>query len=387
VRQSRLEYIGGASEEAFAAVFAGAPAGGGFLAILPEREKDAVPLLQRAARAAGVPVVGGIFPALVRDDEFVSSGAWLVRFDEMPRAWLFGRVPADPAENAAFVAAAAEEFNGHLDALGADGDATLLMFFDALVPNVGTTLDGLYARMADRVNYLGANPGSESFQPMPCLFDGDRVVGGGLLALVLPGHGGGVVEHGYGMPEKIIHATAASGNCIATIDWRPAFDVYREFVLGEYGVEITKDNFFENSVHFPFGIVRANGGVLVRIPVVLSPDGSLFCIGEVPASSVMTLLKASEASSADTVEAVHRGLTAIGTGGSGGSGGDALLFFCAGRHIHLGDAGAAAELSRFRSRTGAGRVAGARSLGEIGPSALEGGLPFFHNAALVAMAL
>jgi hypothetical protein len=64
-----------------------------------------------------------------------------------------------------------------------------------------------------------------------------------------------------------------------------------------------------------------------------------------------------------------------------------LLFFCAGRSAHLGEAGSAWELSRFKSRTGAARVAGALSLGEIGPSTREGGYPLFHNATLVAMAI
>jgi len=36
-------------------------------------------------------------------------------------------------------------------------------------------------------------------------------------------------------------------------------------------------------LHFPFGIIRANHEVLVRIPVALEEDGSLFCVGEVPA--------------------------------------------------------------------------------------------------------
>jgi len=355
--------------------------GRGFFAILPEKEKDAVVLMQNAAKSAGVPIAGTIFPELVMDNKFVSKGVWLVCFEEMPKVWLFDGLPADAGENAKFVAGMAEEFNGYLDSLGVDGDATLLMFFDVLIPNIGTMLDGLYSRMADRVNYLGASAGSISFRSMPCLFDNDRVVTGGLLALMLLDHRGGVLEHGYGTPEKIIHATTTNSNRIAAIDWKPAFDVYRELVLNEYGVEITKDNFYENAAHFPFGIMRANGSVLVRCLASLADDGSLFSVGEIPANSVMTLLKLADLDSGTTVETLYNGLHAIYPVTQGR---DLLLFFCASRRLHLEEEGAVRELSNYMSQTKARRVAGALSLGEIGSSTREGGYPLFHNAALVA---
>jgi coenzyme F420-reducing hydrogenase gamma subunit len=51
---------------------------------------------------------------------------------------------------------------------------TLFMLFDAMIPNIASILDGLYLSLADRVRYVGVNAGSETFQPMPCLFDQDR---------------------------------------------------------------------------------------------------------------------------------------------------------------------------------------------------------------------
>ena len=355
--------------------------GFGVLAMLPEGEKERVPVLQKACGGLGIPLFGTVFPALVKDDAFVSNGLWLLCFDKMPKAWLYADIPLAPAENEAFVERIAADFSEFLDASPDGEDVTLLMFFDALLPNIGTMLEGLYARLADRVNYLGSNPGSETFMPMPCLFDGAGSVNDGLLALMLPGHRGGILEHGYNVPEKIIHATSTDGNCIANIDWKPAFDVYREFVQSQYGVEVTQGNFYSNAVHFPFGILLANHTVLVRIPVVLRDDGSLLCIGQVPPNSVLTLLRAPEINSAHTVEAIHRGLAGLDPDLAGR---DMLLFFCAGRHLHLGDAAAAHELAHFKTVTGARSVAGARSLGEIGPSTLGGGYPLFHNATLVA---
>ena len=60
-----------------------------------------------------------------------------------------------------------------------------------------------------------------------------------------------------------------------------------------------------------------------------------------------------------------------------------LLFYCAGRRLHLGIDMATAELEAFEGLTDAAQIAGALSLGEIGGSTLHG-YPLFHNATLVA---
>lgn len=358
----------------------------GVLALLPEAEKDAVPNLQAAFARQEMPLVGAIFPALVRDGEFLNAGVWLFRFDRMPHTALYGEIPHDALAAAAFVEHAATNLRGQLEqitARAAADDVTLFMLFDALVPNIGTLLDEFYLRLADRVQYLGANAGSETFQPMPCLFDGERIVNNGLLLMLLENHRGGILEHGYQAPEQVIYATSTEGNRIIHIDWRPAFDVYRELMQKQYGVEISRDNFYSYAVHFPFGIVRANHSVLVRIPVMLGDDGSLFCVGEVPPNSLLTLLQAPAVDSTHTLEALSRGLNSLNGEITGR---ELLLFFCAGRHLHLGNEAASNELRDLLQRTGARQIAGARSLGEIGPSTV-GGYPLFHNATLVATCL
>jgi hypothetical protein len=349
----------------------------GICAFLPEVQKEAVSVLQAACAKRSVPVVGGIFPALVMQGKFHTEGVWLLRFDVMPFYTLHDNLPVD-AEGAELkskeiAAQVAAHLEGH-------GEATLFMLFDAMVPNIGSLLDDIYLRLANRVHYAGANAGSETFQPMPCLFDGQRLVSNGLLLVLLTEHKGAILEHGYHAPRKIVYATSTAGNCISQIDWRPAFEVYQELVLNQYGVQITQANFYEHAVHFPFGIVRANHHVVVRIPVMLNDDGSLFCVGEVPANSVLTLLERPSVDTQETMRVLVDGLQAMN-----GSSADRelLLFYCAGRRMHLGIETATTELQEFDKRTAAAQVSGALSLGEIGGSTLHG-YPLFHNATLVA---
>lgn len=372
-----VEDLDGGALEAALATWRAARPGLAVLMLLPEAERARLPALQARFRAAGVPLLGGVFPALVVGGGFATRGAWLLRLDERPFAALYRGVPADAGGQAVVAARLAADLAPHL---AGDEELTLLLLCDAMNPSVGTLLDELYLRLADRVHYTGANAGSETFRPIPCLFDGAEAVEGGLLAVLLRRDRGAVLEHGYPVPAHLTTATSTAGNRIVQIDWRPAFEVYRELARAAYGVEIDRENFYRYAVHFPFGVVRANGVILVRIPVALEEDGSLFCVGEVPANSVLTLLKAPEVDTALTADALLDGLRRRGAPPEAA---DLLLFYCAGRRLHLGPEAAVAEVAELRRRSGAARLAGALSLGEIG-SSYQWAYPLFHNAALVA---
>jgi hypothetical protein len=349
----------------------------GVCALLPEVEKEKVAVLQSVCSKLKVPLVGAIFPALVKEGHFLTSGVWLLCFRQMPHYALYENLPIVAEEVEFKVTQIAGDIRAHIDHIP---DMTLFMLFDAMVPNVGTLLDALYLQLANRVHYAGGNAGSETFQPMPCLFDGERTVQNGVLLLLLAPHKGAILEHGYNTNSHTSYATSTSGNRISQIDWRPAFEVYRELVREHYGEDVTAENFYQYGVHFPFGIIRANHHVLVRIPVMLAEDGSLFCVGEVPANSVLTLLKAPTVRTDETLRNLTEGLKAL-NGDIAGA--ELLLFYCAGRRLHLGIPKATAELEAFSELTHAAQIAGALSLGEIGGSTLHG-YPLFHNATLVA---
>jgi len=349
----------------------------GVFALLAEADRAHTPVLQAACARLGVPLAGAIFPSLIVGPGFANHGVWLLGLPGMPFHLLVDQLPTDRPGTEQAVAQITQALRAQLDDTP---DMTLFMVFDAMVPHIGSVLDEFYLQLANRVHYVGCNAGSETFQPMPCLFDSARTVQNGVLLMLLKGHQGAVLEHGYHAPGDTVYATSTQGNCITQIDWRPAFEVYQELVQRHYQLPITRENFYQHAVHFPFGILRANHHVLVRIPVALGDDGSLFCVGEVPANAVLTLLEAPQVDSVETLQVVTNGLTAL-NGNPAGT--ELLLFYCAGRRLHLGIPAAADELAKFARLTGASQVAGALSLGEIGGSTL-GGYPLFHNATLVA---
>ena len=339
-------------------------------ALVSENDRQQVPLLQNIFNQKSISVIGAIFPALIVGGEFKANGVLLIALDKKPYSFLLAYIPTNTTEIEHFINSIVKDLLPLTEDIE---DSALLLIFDAMVPNIATVLDELYVELGDSVKYMGVNAGSETFQPMPCLFDNKKLIQNGMLGIMFPHHEGAVLEHGYKVPDDTIMATSTTGNRILSIDWKPAFEVYQDKIKQQYGVEITKDNFYEYAVHFPFGILRADNEILVRIPVMLNEDNSLFCVGEIPENSILTLLDAPSATSLHTVENLLRKIKIHAIN---------YLFYCAGRRLHLKD-GADKELRELQQNMGQGVNIGALSLGEIG-SSRKGGYPLFHNATLVS---
>ena len=351
----------------------------GVMALVPEAEKENLPQLQQVCRDLGIPLAGGIFPALVHKGGFRTDGVWLIRFEQKAPVVLLPNLEPTGSAAAEKIAKAALAMLSPAEKTGSK--PTLFLIFDGMLPNIGSMLEALYSRLADRVRYAGVNAGSETFQPMPCLFNENELVGNGVLALLFPGDSTTVLAHGYRPPERMLSATSTVGNRISMIDWRPAFEVYQEIIKAEYGIELTAENFYQYGVHFPFGMLRANSEVIVRMPVAIAEDGSLFCIGEVPENAMLVLLKSPAPDENGCIQGLAKTLEAE----CGVLLGRRLLsFYCAGRRMHLGD-GAELELAVLAKASAVEEFAGAVSLGEVGCTQLDG-YPMFHNATLVCTA-
>lgn len=366
--RSSLEYVPRLDAASLAAALGRLRAGAVF-ALLPEAAAAHVPAVQAACRETGRGVCGAIFPRLIHDGRFVSSGAWLFSLGDEPARFGIVEQLEGTAEGAA------RRIADHaLPALDAAPGAGLFLVFDATTPNVASIVDALYLELGQRARLLGVNAGSETFQPMPCVFDGTRVARG-LLWLTRANPERTVLMHDYAATTEGSLCTATTGNRIATIDFKPAFDVYRDRMRA-LGVELTRENFYRYAAEYPFGIQLANGQLLIRMPTSVEADGSIHCVGEVPENAVLTIATAPPASAPATSQALRQRLVERGVGPA------LLLFYCAGRRMRLGDE-SEADLRSVLAET-ALPAGGATSLGEIG-SQRATGYPGFHNGAFVCL--
>lgn len=348
--------------------------GAGILALVSEQEPDAVALLQQVAADSGMTLLGAVVPGLIVDARFQRKGILLFAFDAaLPKKILPLPHEANRTSDTAL--------NGLVDFVeshaGEDGTDTLLLLVDAMTPDMASLLDRLYLEIGDMVNYAGTSVGSETFKPVPCVFDNETFIQDAVLAMILPRHPGVVLAHHYCGNTSLHVATATAGNRIRTIDGRPAFEIYQEMMQSTYGIALTRDNFYQHSGHYPFAINLAEGEPLVRIPVAFDDDGSVFCVGEVPENAVLSVVEALPAGNMSAALEVASGVRNMAPDA-------ALVFYCAGRLMHLGEAAAVEELAALSHGVAHMPLFGALSLGEIGSGQLLG-YPQFHNATIVAL--
>ncbi|MDR2839554.1 MAG: FIST C-terminal domain-containing protein [Azonexus sp.] len=339
---------------------------------LPETEKPWVAWLQNACNQRQLDLFGAIFPALLTEQGFTKNGANLLASFNAAAHFLVSDLATDHAAAAGKIA----EILANQGVTDSDGKQhQLFMIFDSTLPNIGSILAKLFDRLKRSFAYTGVNAGSETFQPMPCLFDNQRLVGGGVAGLILEKDRRIAVQHGYPIAKSLMRASSTVGNRIDRIDGQLAMTAYQRVIAADFGIELTPENFYDYAVHYPFGLVGSLE-VLVRIPVAFNEDGSIFCVGEVPPNSMLRLLKAPALAASNCVRALVRQL--------GPSAGTPLLtYYCAGRRLHFGD-NATAELQELKTVSGASSLYGALSLGEISTDGSLG-IPEFHNAALVCL--
>lgn len=350
--------------------------GMGVLALVAEASKHRIAALQAACREVDVPLLGAIFPELVYGHGFSKTGIWLLRLNSMPQHFLIDDLNADTAAGVNKIASAL-----HPAKQADQTTPTLFLIFDGMLPNIGSLLAGLFSTLDHSVKYAGVNAGSETFKPIPCLFDQQRLVGNAVLGLLLPSQIHTVVKHNYPITHQLMSATSTAGNRIDRIDGKPAFTVYQEVIRAEFGIEVTHENFYAYAVHFPFGLITLVD-VLVRIPVAFNDDGSLFCIGEVPTHSKLWLLRAPAIEDSDCIDAVTAALHAGAPDAQHEK--PLLTFYCAGRRMHFGN-DANREIDQLQRQSGQTSLCGALSLGEI-DSMKSIDFPRFHNATVVCIA-
>lgn len=312
-----------------------------------------------------VPVAGGIFPRALAGQQVLAEGGVLVAFDAPFRveSVAMNASPSLPA------------------ALTERPPATLIVLLDGLSPHVRPLIDTLYLELGDVPLYAGGGCGSLSLTQQPCVItpEGVRQDVAALVAMDAISSVG--VRHGWQPLDKtlLFEATSSDGNVIHSLNWRPAFEVYRD-VLAHYGVTITAEDFFSVAKGYPLALLRPRGELIVRDPIRVEGQ-SLVCVGPVPPHATLMILHGDAASlltAAQGLDAAARHkLTARGNTPQG-----RLIFDCISRALFFGE-GFAQEMARLVPDTLP--TAGALTLGEVACTGEE--ILSFYNKTAVAMLL
>ena len=338
--------VTGESLEAAITEFGAHPEVRSLLLLLGEEDLPGSDRLDAVLQAAPLPIVGGVFPRVLLGERMSARGGVLVGLPAPLQAAIVPQLSGDPAS-----------FAAPLDAALAGSEPegrTVLVFFDATAAHVDAMLGTLFELVGSLGGYLGGGAGSLSFAPMPSVVSNDGLLQDAAVVAVVDLACSVGVAHGWDAVGSPVSVTSAAGRRIASLDHRPAADVYLERVQSHAGT-VEFDEFARLAGSYPLGIVQLDGELVVRDPVVRDGD-ALLCVGEVAEGAFVRLMYG-DASSL-LAAASHAASKARSGDGAGEL---ALVFDCISRVLYL-DERFAEELDRLDFDSP--RV-GAATIGEV----------------------
>ena len=319
-----------------------------------------------ALKGVHLPLMGGVFPVLIHGGSRLETGSIV---------WGIQRAVAmTVVEN---VSSPELDIDHELERLlpkQPSEDALQVVLVDGFSKRISALITALHEQVGLE-DTIGGGAGSLDFVQRPCLFTNQGMLQDAAVIATLSTSVGVGVSHGWSKVEGPFRVTEADQNTIISLDWRPAFEVYREVVERHAGQSFTDDNFFDLAKAYPFGIKRLDAEHVVRDPLMLGEADSLVCVGEVPQAEHVDILHG------DTQSLLNAARQAREYADLRLSGTVELRIFmdCISRVLFLG--------SKFEQELGAVQddapLLGACTIGEI---ANHGGdfLEFYNKTAVVA---
>ncbi len=238
------------------------------------------------ARAFEKPVFGGVFPQIIHERRNYEKGTLVIGLPQRPHLACV-RGLSDPAS----------DYDGQLEEYadawmtGEESHHTLVVFVDGLSKRISALVQALFFSFGLEQNFIGGGAGSLSFKQKPCVLTPEGLLEDVAVVARLPMPSGVGVAHGWLPISEGMKVTEADRNVITSLEWKPAFEVYRELVEANSGLTFTDGNFFDIAKGYPFGIGKLGAEVVVRDPLMVDEQGGLVCVGEVPQGCFVKILK------------------------------------------------------------------------------------------------
>jgi hypothetical protein len=343
-------------------------------------EHDYATLLEALAHSAGTTTIVGSSSAGEFSHDASGVGqvsALAIRSSSMRfRVGVGRRVGHDPLAAARAVAAS---FAG-ITTPSHPNRAALVMT-DALAGHADALVEELTVATRGNYRFFGGGAGDDGRFQKTHVFAGVEAITDAVVALEMLSEKpiGVGVSHGWVPGSPGMRVTEAQGARLVSLDGMPAVDAIGDYAQ-ETGQQFDRENALPFFLHNILGI-QDGDNFRLRVPLSVNADGSLALAAEIPAGSIVHVMKTNEASAVSAAQqATRAAIEAI----KGGKPKAALVFDCVATRLRLGKAfdnelKACAELLHPAS------FVGCNTYGQIARA--EGQFGGFHNCTAVVCVL
>jgi hypothetical protein len=318
-------------------------------------------------KSSRLPVFGGCFPQIIAGRERLQTGTLVAGLRDPVNTAVIRGLGDEGAD-------VEKELTLALDGVDCAGK-TIFTFVDGLSSRIAPLIEGLFDHLGHFSSYLGGGAGSLSLRQKACLFTNEGMIGDAAVLAISDVSSGIGVAHGWKPISEAFRVTEAQRNRVVSLNWEPAFEVYRQVVESHSGLSFDGRSFFDIAKAYPLGIVKLDAEMIVRDPIRMD-NGHLVCVGEMPAGSFVHIMHG------DIDSLIEGAAVAGGLARESYSPGTAepvlFLMDCISRVLYMGD-----DIERELSVVARNEwMIGAMTIGEIanaGQTCLE-----FYNKTVVA---
>lgn len=256
-----------------------------------------------------------------------------------------------------------------------------LVMTDALAGHADAVVEELTVATRGNYRFFGGGAGDDGRFQKTHVFAGREAVTDAVVALeMLSTKPIGVgVSHGWIPGGKGMRVTEVQGTRLIGLNGAPAVDAVSDYAAAS-------SQAFEPSDPMPFFLhnilgIKDGENFRLRVPLAVGEDGSLALAAEVPAGSIVHIMKTTEASA---VLAAQRATRAAIAALNGATPGAAVIFDCVATRLRLGQS-FANELRACAEILHPAEFVGCNTYGQIARA--EGQFGGFHNCTAVVCVL
>lgn len=227
------------------------------------------------------PMIGGVFPQIIFEQQCHTKGAILLGtqtlLDVHTLAYSNDVIASDLSTQLLTVYPEHYQQN------------TLLVISDGLASGMSNLIDELFNHFGLDINFIGGGAGSLTLVPKPCVLTNAGLQQGVAAIALLNCQSGIGVAHGWQPITEAYRVTESDGNRVISLNWQPAFEVYSQVIYTHSQQDISADNFFDIAKAYPLGITKLGAELVIRDPI-MTQDGALVCVGDVPQGSFVHMM-------------------------------------------------------------------------------------------------
>ncbi|MGB5792024.1 FIST signal transduction protein [Poseidonibacter sp.] len=151
-------------------------------------------------------------------------------------------------------------------------------------------LQNLFCNVNINTNIIGGGAGTINGKNKKVIFNNKGFYNNSAILLSLETSINIGVKHGWEYLTGPFVVTSSEKNILKQLDYKSAFNTYKNIIEKDCGIVLTKNNFQEISQNYPIGIVRYMGEQIVRDPISYE-NGNLVLVGEISNNSIINILK------------------------------------------------------------------------------------------------